>query len=168
MARFRIAHIVAFIRQPNPNDCWAAAAAMARGRIGGRHLMVWDVKRAAASNGVRLNRDGSLPGRDLGNTTRLATAVGLRITDVRTTPVTLALMQRLLGRGKLAILGGFNYPNRATALNHAVTVYRLYGDESARGTTITIADPFDGRPYNFDWERFENEIMADPHFILHH
>ncbi len=168
MSEFRIVHPVGHIRQPNPNDCWAAAAAMARGSYHGHHLMVWNVKQLAAANGVLLNPNGSLPQGDLANVNRLASAVGLHTTDVRTTPVTLALMKRLLTPGRMAILGGYNYPTRPSALNHATTIYRLWGDDSAAGTTISLVDPFDGRAYNFTWDVFDGEIMADPHFVLHH
>ncbi len=129
--------------------------------------MVWDVKQIAARHGVRLNPDGSLPEGDLPNVARLGSALGLRTADVRTVPVTLELLRRVLTPNRIAILGGFNYPSRPTALNHAVAVYRLWGDASASGTTISLVDPYDGRPCNFTWDVFDNEIMADPHFILH-
>jgi hypothetical protein len=167
MSVFRIVHPIGHIRQPNPNDCWAAAVAMARGSYHGQQLMVWNVKQLAAAAGVNLNADGSLPENDLANVNRLASAVGLRTTDVRTTPVTLAVMRRLLTPGRMAILGGFNYSTRPSALNHAVTFYRLWGDDATGTATLSLVDPYDGRAVNFSWDVFDNEIMADPHFVLH-
>ncbi len=167
MSAIRILHGIVHIRQPNPNDCWAAATAMARGSLNGQRLTVAVVKQLAAAAGVTLNGDGSLPENDLGNVTRFATAVGLRITDVRTTPVTLAVMRRLLTPGRMAILGGFNYPTRPNALNHAVTFYRLWGDDATGVASLSLVDPFDGRAATFTWDVLDNDIMADPHFVLH-
>jgi hypothetical protein len=146
---------------------------MARGWVRGRHLTVWDVKQLAASHRVRLRSDGSLPRGDLANTRRLASALRLRVTDVRTTPLNrwLALLRGLLGHGPVVILGGFNYPSGRQATNHAITVYRLFGDSTPHGTTISFVDPYDGRAYNMTWDEFagierEDSFLADPDFIL--
>lgn len=173
MSRFRITHQVGHVTQPNANDCWAAASAMARGRVHGHHLTVWDVKQMASRQGVRLNNNGSLPLGDLANTRRLATAVRLRVNDIRRTPLNnwLALFRRLMRLGPMVILGGFNYPSGRQASNHAITVYRLYGDATPNGTTISFVDPYDGRAYNRTWDEFAgitiaSSFLADPHFIL--
>ena len=167
MSRFRVNHPVAHIRQPSANDCWAAATAMARGRDRGRHLMVWDVKQIASQNGVNVNQDGSLPLGDLSNTRRLARALGMKCFDVRlgaVTTLSMELMKTYLKRGRLALFGLFDFPR--ISLHHVVTIYRMFGDGTPGGTTITIVDPFDGRAHNFSWQRFDEEIMADPHFIV--
>ncbi len=167
MARFRIAHPVALIRQQSPNDCWAAATAMARGRHHGTHLMAWNVRQIAAQNGVRINANGSLPVNDLSNTRKLATALGMHCHDVRIGAVATLSMQRMkrfLRRGRLALFGFFDFTRGS--LNHVVTVYRMYGDGTPTGTTLSIVDPYTGRAQNFDWEWFNDSIMADPHFII--
>lgn len=167
MANFRIVHPIAYIRQPSQNDCWAAATAMARGRRNGRHLMVSNVKQIARDNGVTINGDGSLPTNNLANTRRLASALGMRCHDVRAaalTTLSLQHMKRFLTRGRLALFGFFDFPR--ASLNHVITIYRLFGDGTARGTTISIVDPYVGRAQNFDWEWFNDTIMADPHFII--
>jgi hypothetical protein len=167
MSNFSIVHSIAHIRQPNQNDCWAAAAAMARGERNGRHLMVWDVKQIAADRGVQLNANGSLRSRDFANMMILATALGMFTTDVQHTPLTLALMRTLLTPGRLAIFGGVNYPAQPVAMDHAFTVYRLWGDGTPTGTRLSLVDPLDGRAHNFTWDEFDNVTMADPHFVMH-
>ncbi|MEW4487023.1 papain-like cysteine protease family protein [Thalassoglobus sp. JC818] len=167
MATFRVTHPIAHIRQPSQNDCWAAATAMARGRDRGRHLMVSDVKQIASDNGVRVNVDGTLPVQDLGNTRRLATALNMQCFDVRmgaVTTVTVSVMKRYLERGRLALFGFFDFPR--LSLNHVITVYRMWGDGTPTGTTISIVDPFNGRADNFSWKEFNEDIMADPHFVV--
>lgn len=181
MAHFSIAHDVAHIRQAGPNDCWAAAVAMAVGTSGGRHLTVWDVKQTAARNRVTLQSDGSLPRGDLNNTRRLATALRLTVHDARHLALErwMSTLRTLLGRGRLVILGGFNYPavvsrgllQNPAADNHAIVIYRFFGDETPRGTTISLVDPYDGRRHNLTWDEFagitiEDCFLADPHFIL--
>ena len=167
MPSFRVAHPIAYIRQPSQNDCWAAATAMARGRRSGTHLMVSDVKRIAARNRVAVNANGSLPANNLTNTTRLASALGMRCRDVRVgalASLTLERMRTFLERGRLALFGFFDFPR--ASLNHVITIYRMYGDGTPRGTTISVVDPYVGRAQNFDWEWFDQSIMADPHFII--
>ena len=173
MSRFRIVHSVGHIRQPNANDCWAAASAMAKGMVRGRYLTVWEVKQLASRNRVRLERNGSLPRGNLTNTRSLASSLGLQVADIRTTPLNqwMALFRRAMRSGAIVILGGFNYPNGRQATNHAITVYRFYGDETPRGTTISFVDPYDGRAYNRTWDEFagitiEDSFLADPDFIL--
>jgi hypothetical protein len=182
MSHFSIAHPIAHIRQPGPNDCWAAALAMAVGTLNGRHLMVWDVKQTAAHNHVTLRADGSLPRGDLCNSRRLAAALGVTLHDVRQLPLErwMQSLREFLHRGRMVILGGFNYPlvtdsrgllRNPLANNHAITVYRMWGDGSERGTEISFVDPYDGRRHNMTWDEFagterEDCFVADPDFIL--
>lgn len=165
MALIAISHGITAIRQPGPNDCWAAASAMVRG-LG---ASVASVRRmaAAATPPVRLHPNGSLVENDPENARRLAGAVGLQSRDVRTTPVTFEAFLGHARRGSFVILGGFNYPSRGQALNHAVAVYGMAGDDSTPDrVNVRIVDPFDGRNYDFRWDLWSDEIMADPHFFL--
>jgi hypothetical protein len=173
MSRFRISHSIGHVTQPNANDCWAAAAAMARGRVGGRHLTVWDVKRIASRNRVRLEGNGSLPRGNLANTRLLANALNLRVSDMRRVSLNnwLSFLRRILVVGPIVILGGFNYPTGRQATNHAITPYRLFGDTTPNGTTISFVDPYDGRAYNRTWDEFagitrDDSFLADPDFVL--
>jgi hypothetical protein len=168
MATFRIIHPIAHVKQPSGNDCWAAAVAMARGRQDGSHLTVSRVKQLAAAAGVRLNSDGSLIPRDMANTRTLASAFGLRVRNVQTGALRLATLKNALRPGRMVLLGGINYPDASSAMNHAVTFYRAWGDDTAAGTTLSLVDPLDGRAYNFSWDVLDNEIVADPHFLLHY
>lgn len=140
---------------------------MARGVMNGSHLTVSRVKQLATAAGVNLNSDGSLPEGDLSNTRTLASAFSMRVLDVRTRPLTLTRIKTALGPGRFVLLGGFNYPDARGALNHAVAFYRAWGDDSAEGTTLSFVDPFDGRAFNFSWDVLDNEIVADPHFVIH-
>jgi hypothetical protein len=164
MARLQIQHAVNVIRQPRGSKvCWAAATAMTVG--GGESIA--SVQTKARAGEVRLHDDGSLPIGDLANVRRLATQFrGLSVADVRTTPVTVALMAGWLRRGRFALLGGFNYPGEPTAFDHAVTFFAIQGDGTARGTQIFLADPYNDR-FHDDFEHFEESIMADPHFVIH-
>lgn len=169
MSRIRIAHSMGSIRQPSENDCWAAALAMVIGRRGGRPVWVNHVKRDAVAAGVRLNPNGSLPNRNTPNTNRLATALGLRMHNVMSRSFNLALVQTLLRPGPFAILGDFEYSGAQRF--HVVAVYRLFGDGSADGTTISIVDPFDGRYANHVWSSFYDaetghSFLVDPHYVI--
>jgi hypothetical protein len=163
MTRVNIRHGIRLIRQPIPsNVCWAAATAMT---VGGS-ASIASVQSAATAANVRIQTNGSLPLRDLANTRTLAGAFRLQVVDVQSTPVTLENVLKWLRRGRFAMLGGFNYTSRTTALDHAVTFYGARGDGSNRRTTVLIADP-QGGLFQDDWEHFEEQIMADPHFVMH-
>lgn len=164
MTAINIRHGIHVIRQPiGSKVCWAAATAMTVGHT----ATIESVQTAAAAGHVRIHSDGSLPIGDLANVRRLAGCFsGLRVTDVRTTPVTLELMLQWLHCGRFAMLGGFNYPGGQPANDHAVTFYGANGDGTARRTRISLADPYNG-PFHDDFEHFEEQIMADPHFIIH-
>jgi hypothetical protein len=152
------------IRQPRGSRvCWAAATAMTVGH----GTTIASVQAEAAAGNVRINADGSLPVGDLTNIQRLAGRFRrMSVADVRTAPVTLESMLGWLRRGRFAMLGGFNYSGAMTALDHAVTFYAADGDGTARGTRMFLADPFNGL-FRDDFEHFEEQIMADPHFVLH-
>ena len=164
MTAINIRHGIHVIRQPlGSRVCWAAATAMTVGH----GATIASVQAEAAAGGVRLHTDGSLPIGDLANVQRLAARFrGLSVADVRTTPVTLELLLGWLRRGRFAMLGGFNYPGGQPANDHAVTFYGARGDGTARHTQISLADPYNGL-FHDDFEHFEEQIMADPHFVLH-
>jgi hypothetical protein len=168
MSRFSIIHPIRHIRTGSNNTCWAGATAMARGTRQGRHLMVWDVQQLARAGGVRVNTDGSMPVNDLANTRALATALGMSLKDTRTGALTIRFLKTILQTGPFALFGRFNYPSRMTAIDHVIAVYRIFGDDTDEpNNTISFIDPFDGRAYNYSWDVFDNEISADPHFIIH-
>lgn len=167
MSHIRVVHPVAYVRQPTQNECWAAATAMARGHASGGHYTVSRVRQVAADNRVRVNANGSLPVNDFGNTSKLARAMGMKCRDVRVGSVTSLTMEKMktyLQDGRLALFGFFDFPTRS--LNHVITIYRMFGDGTPAGTTVSIVDPFLGRAQNFDWDTFDNDIMADPHFVV--
>ncbi|MEX0642620.1 MAG: hypothetical protein WD468_07955 [Pirellulales bacterium] len=163
MTQIRIRHAIHLIRQPNPsNVCWAASVAMTVGH----GASIASVRAAAEAAGVRIHANGSLPVNDIANARLLARTFRLQTADVRTAPVTLEMIIAWLRRGKFAMLGGFNYRNRRTALDHAVTFFGVRGDGTARQTYLRIADP-QGGLFRDDWDNFENDTLADPHFVLH-
>lgn len=167
MSAFRVTHPIAHIRQPSANDRWAAATAMALGRTSGEHSTVTRVKQIAARAGASIGANGSLPKENISNTRKLARALGMTCYDVRlpvVTTFTLQLMKQHLRRGRVAMLGQFDYIS--TTLFHAIAIYRLYGDGTPTGTFVSFVDPFDGRARNFDWEFFEADIVANPHFLI--
>ena len=163
MTQIRHWHSIQIIRQPpGSRVCWAASLAMT---LGGSES-IRTVQAKARRGGVRLHTDGSLPVGDLPNVERLASRFArLRVADVRESPITIELIVSWLQRGRFTLLGGFNYPGLA-ALDHAVTFYAVGGDGSMRGTTIRLADPFNGL-FRDDFEHFEEQIMADAHFVIH-
>lgn len=168
MSRIQIVHAIRPIRQRTANDCWAAAVAMVRGTIRGRPATVADIREIARQARVRLERDGTLPVYDGVNASRLANAVGTTYRRVRETPLNLQLMQRFLVRGRLAIMGSFNNPFRATVTNHAITVFSLVGDGTDGETTISFVDPYNGQRVSHPWDWFEGNILVDPHFVFSH
>jgi len=108
---------------------------------------------------------------DAANTRRLATALNLRFHDLRTIAWDIPLMARLLRPGPLALLGDFEYHRQQRF--HVIAVYRLFGDESVTGTTVSFVDPYDGRYQNMVWNRFYDadegrSFLVDPHFGIGH
>lgn len=169
MSRIRIVHSMGMVRQPNQNDCWAASLAMVVGRRNGRHLFVNDIKRIASGAGVQPNRDGSISGP---NARLLATALRLRFHDVRTPSFDVPLMQRLLQPGRLAVFGDFQYTGVPQRF-HVIAVYRLFGDGSTGGTTVSFIDPSVGRYRNMAWGSFYDadggaSFLVDPHLVVGH
>ena len=164
MARVQIQHAVNVIRQPRGSKvCWAASVAMT---VGGEESIA-SVQAKARTAGVRLHDDGSLPIGDLPNVRLLAAQFrGLSVADVRETSVSVGLVAGWLRPGRFALLGGFNYPGESAAFDHAVTFYAIQGDGSPRRTKISLADPYNDR-FHDDFEHFEANVMADPHFVIH-
>lgn len=163
MSAVHIRHGMHLIRQPRgSNVCWAASVAMV---LGGR-ATITTVRSQAAAAGVRINSNGSLPLGDLPNVRRLASHFRLAVADVRTTPVTLQTICGWLRRGRFAMFGGFNFTGSMTAMDHAVTFYAAEGDGTDRGTRVFLADPISGL-FRSDFEHLDNEVIADPHFVLH-
>ena len=163
MSAIHLRHGMHSIRQPRgSNVCWAASVAM----VVGGSTTITIVRSQATAAGVRINTNGSLPLGDIANVRRLASAFRLQVADTRTTPVTLEMICAWLRRGRFAMLGGFNFSGSMTAMDHAVTFYAAEGDGTARHTRIYLADPISGL-FHTDFEQLDNEVVADPHFVLH-
>lgn len=168
MARIYIVHPIGFVRQSTPSYCWAAAIAMAMGRVRGRHRWEWDVRQIAQRSGVQMSSDGGLVtgGQDR-NERRLATAVGMRVWDIwPSSPVTLGLLSQLLGRGRLVIMGHMTIPRVGSGW-HSVTIYRLYGDDAGGAVTVSFVDPSTGRARNMAWDTFYTNILAQARYIFY-
>jgi ABC-type bacteriocin/lantibiotic exporter with double-glycine peptidase domain len=155
-----IHHHVATIQQVNIDECWAAATAMAMRRhsvAGTNH-----VKSLANAAGVPLD-NGTLPDSSV---QLLARAVGLGWHDFQTREVTLPELARLLQRGPVVAFGFFNYPDVPAARKHAVVIFALVGDGTARHTIVKLIDPAATvNPFTDDWEDF-TESVADITFLL--
>jgi hypothetical protein len=158
-----IQHHVATILQPNLNDCWAAATAMAMRRhseAGTQH-----VKSLAAAGGVALD-NGTLPDSSV---LPLARAVHFFFHDFTGARVlTLQELARLLMRGPVVALGFFNIPSLGqNSVKHAVTIFALVGDGTDGGTTIKLIDPgaTSSPLFSDDWKHFDEQV-ADITFLL--
>jgi hypothetical protein len=172
MSRVHVVHSMGSVRQPNQNDCWAASLAMVVGRRNGRHLWVNDIKQMASQAGVQLNPNGAIPRGNGPNIRKLATALRLRFHDVRTPSFNVSLMQRLLQPGRLAVFGDFQYTGVPQRF-HVIAVYRLFGDGTAGGTTVSFIDPSVGRHRNMLYDQFYDadagrSFLVDPHFVISH
>lgn len=139
--------ITAPIRQPNRNDCWATAIAMARG------YTVRRVKGIASLNGVETNTNGSLPDDDYPNIVRLAR--GFHMRPYRTSRVpAIARLAQLMHSRPVVLLGRINYSGGS--ILHAITVVTLVGDGRIDNTRIGFVDPSDGRFAVFMYSEFAN------------
>jgi hypothetical protein len=171
MGHVHIAHTIGSVRQTGEYDCWAASLAMVAGQRQGRHLWVSDIRRIAADAHVGLDSYGALRRDDAANAQRLANALGLRFHNLRATSFNIPLIERLLRPGRLAILGDFEYSG--VQRFHVIAVYRLFGDETGTGTTVSLIDPSVGRYTNMAWNRFYDadegrSFLVDPHFVIGH
>ena len=168
MTRIYIVHPIGHVTQSTPSYCWAAALAMAMGQVRGRHRWEWDIRRMAQGAGVQTSADGGLVtgGRDR-NERRLATAVGMRLLEVwPDRPVTLSLLGRLLGRGRVVVMGYMTIPGLGSGW-HAVTVYRMFGDDAGDAVTVSYVDPSDGRAHNMTWPAFRSNILSRSRFLFY-
>ena len=155
MGRIDIRHHIATITTDNDHDCWAASIAM----ITRRHSTAGTdhVKSLARAANIPLDQ-GTLPDSSV---QPLARAVRLGFHDFRTREITLREVQQLLSRGPIVAFGFFNYPGVPSALKHAVAIFSLTGDGTARGTTIRVVDPSATvNPFSDDWEHFETNIAV--------
>jgi hypothetical protein len=156
-----IRHHITHLQQANPDDCWATAIAMVMGRHSSAG--VDHVKNLAQSQGIVPNPDGSMPPE---NVSRVARAVHLACHDFRSgRRMTLDLLQSLMEPSAIAVFGGVNYPSQRTSLDHVLALYQLVGDGRPRHTMVYFIDPFDGRSFHDNFERFEGEMVV-PDFIL--
>ena len=69
-------------------------------------------------------------------------------------------------RGPVVAFGYFNYPHRPTSNKHAVAIYALVGDGTARKTNVYLNDPSAVvNPFHDDWDHFFNNV-ADITYVL--
>jgi hypothetical protein len=162
MARLNILHHIATITTLNNNDCWAAASAM----VMRRHSVAGTdhVKAMASAAGIPLSQ-GTLPDASV---RLLARVIRLGFHDFPIKEITLAELERFLRRGPVVAFGHFNFPTRMTALKHAVAIFGLTGDGTARHTKVHVKDPSASasvNPFTTDWQFFSDQI-ADITFVL--
>jgi hypothetical protein len=160
MAPVNIQHHIAKIYTARLDDCWAAATAM----VMHRHSIAGTdhVKALAQAANIPLSA-GTLPDTSVA---LLAGAVHLGFHDFQSKEITLAVLERLLKRGPVVAFGYFNYPGRQPANKHAVAIYSLIGDGSARRTRVNLIDPSATvNPFHDDWEHFMQSV-ADITYVL--
>lgn len=160
MAHVNIQHHIAKIFTSRLDDCWAAATAM----VMHRHSIAGTdhVKALALAARVPLD-NGTLPDSSV---ELLARAVRLGFHDFQVRDITLPVLQHLLARGPVVAFGYFNYPHRPSANKHAVAIYALVGDGTARRTNVYLNDPSAVvNPFHDDWDHFFNSV-ADITFVL--
>ncbi|MEO8128799.1 MAG: hypothetical protein ABJF23_16220 [Bryobacteraceae bacterium] len=155
-----IRHHIATIRTDNRDDCWAAATAM----MMRRHSIAGTDHVKALARAARVPLDqGTLPDSSV---PLLARAVKLGLHDFQSSELTMGRLAGLLARGPVVAFGFFQYPGRTDAFKHAVAIFSLVGDGTARGTTISLIDPSATvNPFSDDWEHFEASV-ADITFAL--
>jgi hypothetical protein len=160
-----INHHVVPIRQPNRNDCWAAALAMVlRLRTGDP---VREVKLRA--HGVHINANGSIPSDSvpiLARTLRLQLVNLQNPAQLLSTP----LLQRVLRGSTAAGFGYFNYPGSDSARSvelqstqHVLLFYRLSGQDS--DPTVHIIDPYTGTRFQYPMSEINENLGAVDFFI---
>ncbi len=160
MGDLNIRHPISTITTPNNHDCWAAASAMVMRRhsaAGTEH-----VKAMANAAGIALDQ-GTLPDASV---RQLAGVIRLGFHEFPVSDITLAQLQTFLRRGPVVAFGFFNFPSRMSALKHAVAIFGLTGDGTARNTKVHLIDPSAFvNPFTDDWEHFSNQV-ADITFVL--
>jgi hypothetical protein len=160
MGSLNIRHHVATITTTNNNDCWAAASAMVMRRhsvAGTNH-----VKAMAAAAGIPLDH-GTLPDTSVN---LLAPVIRLGFHAFPVNEITLPELERFLRRGPVVAFGHYNFPGRMTALKHAVAIFGLTGDGTARHTKVHLIDPSAFvNPFTDDWQHFSDQV-ADITFVL--
>jgi len=120
------------------------------------------VKAMARAQNVPLDQ-GTLPDSSV---PLLARAVKLGLHDFQSRELTLDYLAQVLARGPVVAFGFFQYPGRTDAFKHAVAIFSLVGDGSARNTTVSLIDPSaDVNPFSDDWEHFTDHVV-DITFLL--
>lgn len=144
MPAINISHTITRLTQPNQNDCWAAAIAMATG------YTIQRVKNLAAYNSVDINTDGSLVDGDHQNIVRLCR--GFQMRPYRTARVpAIARLAQLMRHRPVVLLGTIRGP--AGQRLHALTIFRLTGEGRMDNTFIELVDPFNSQiryPFRYD------------------
>jgi len=160
MGPVNIRHHIATITTDSKEDCWAASTAMVMRRhssAGTDH-----VKALARAAAVPLDA-GTLPDDSV---SLLARAVHLGLHDFQSRDVTLEILAQLLQRGPVVAFGFFQYPGKPDAFKHAVAIFALEGDGSAKNTKVSHIDPFSiVNPFSDDWEHY-SDFVGDITFLL--
>ncbi|MBC8873682.1 MAG: hypothetical protein H8E44_29950 [Planctomycetes bacterium] len=160
MPGFNVVHRITPLVQLNPNDCWAAAIAMAV------NMSVQRVKAIAAFNGVTISTDGSLAQGDIANLRLLGRGFHMRPHAVSRIPAIARLAQLMRSR-PIVVLGRIRH--RRGIIPHALTIHRLVGGGRADNTEVGFVDPFQRGTHLFMYSDFANRSagpVPDPHFIL--
>ncbi len=138
MSEININHRINRIQQPSEFSCWAACLAMMIESGGQKCYSVQGVILHARTNGVTLNPNGSLE-TSRANMDHLQTAFGIRVLSNRGTVRIADLVPRLT-IAPIILMGGFNYADRSSPMNHAVVMGGMWGD-GGDDTGLSIVDP---------------------------
>ncbi|MBT7167124.1 MAG: hypothetical protein HN849_13175 [Victivallales bacterium] len=160
MPAFNIAHRITPMVQPNPNDCWAAAIAMALG------MTVRRIKALAEFNGVELNRDGSLPDGNPEIMRLLCRGIHMRPVSISRIPA-IERLATFMRRGPVVLMGRIRH--RHGILLHALTIHRLVGEGRADNTDVGLVDPSQAGTHVFTYAELAGRArgpIPTPHLLL--
>mgnify|MGYP002642077515 CR=1 FL=1 len=160
MPAFNVVHRITPQVQPNPNDCWATALAMALS------MTVRRVKDTAEFNGVVLNPDGSLPDTNRESIRLLCRGLQLRAVPLSRIPA-IERLATLMRSRPVVLLGRIRH--RRGIILHALTLYRLVGEGRADNTEIGLVDPSQPGTHLYMYNDFANRTsgpVPEPHLLL--
>ena len=151
------------IRQENPNDCWAACAAMLLGLHGQEGVET--VKQRARAGGVRLGvfapNSGAI---EPASVPTLARVLGLSVRDSRSESLSAAVLTAVIGHGAAAAFGGFNYEGQSASNNHVLLFTGANGEDA--NPTISLIDPYTGRSRHYTVNQFNESVGSVDYFLF--
>jgi peptidoglycan hydrolase-like protein with peptidoglycan-binding domain len=165
-----ILHTISFIPQPTATTCWAASTAMVT-----RSVVPTVIARTPSD---LILPDGSL--RNFSDTNdsitgsaRFARAHGMMVVPPTSWPP--SALVRMLSRGALIfdmLWDASNYAQGAGSPGHMIAVVGIRGDndQSGRGTTLRIYDPWApnvGKRYSVGYFKWINEVPTRTYHIFH-